>query len=128
MAFNRLGKLAKHRDASPRHLVQDEAFTGLLRLARDFAENGKFGCQGLANTTHGIAKLHDAGPLKATDGRVDVALAALETAAVQMAPDMTSQGMANTVYAYGTLGRMPGDETWAALETAAVRVAPDIKP
>jgi hypothetical protein len=81
----------------------------------------------LANTTHGIAKLHDAGRLKATDGRVDAALAALETAAVEVAPDMKPEEMTNTVYAYGTMKRMPGDDTWAALEATAVRMTPGMK-
>jgi len=127
-AFNRLGRMAKHRDFSPQHLTADEAFRELLRLARGCAENEKFGSQELANTTHGIVKLHDAGRLDATDGRVDAALAALEADAVQVAPDMNSQDVANTMYAHGTMGRMPGDETWAALETAAGRVAPHMKP
>jgi hypothetical protein len=39
MAFNRLGKIPKHRDFAPRHLVQDEAFTGLLRLVRNLAKS-----------------------------------------------------------------------------------------
>jgi hypothetical protein len=125
-AFNRLGKMAKHRDVSSRHLVHYDAFTGLLRLACGFAENGKFGSQELANTTHGIAKLHDAGRLDVTDGPVDATLAALEIDTVRVAPNMNSQEVANTVYAYGTMGRMPGDVTWAALETAAVRVAPNM--
>jgi len=31
------------------------------------------------------------------------------------------------VYAYGTMKRMPGDDTWAALEATAVRMAPGMK-
>jgi len=68
----------------------------------------------------------ETGRLEAADGPVDAALAALEADAVRVAADMNSQDVANTVYAYVTLGRMPGDETWAALETAAVRVAPNM--
>ena len=68
----------------------------------------------------------ETGRLEAADGPVDAALAALEADAVRVAPDMNSQDVANTVYAYVTLGRMPGDETWAVLETAAVRVAPSM--
>ena len=41
-------------------------------------------------------------------------------------PDMTSQGLANTVLAYAKLGRMPGDQAWAALEAAAGRLAPSM--
>jgi hypothetical protein len=103
-AFNRLGKMAKCRDASPRHLVQDDASIGLLRLACSFAKNGKSGSQGLANTMHGIGKLHDAGRLEATDGPVNAALAALEAAAVRVAPNMNSQDVAKLTF--GDLDRI----------------------
>jgi hypothetical protein len=93
-----------------------------LRLARGFAENGQFDARNLSNATHGIAKLHEAGQLDAT--QVDDTLAALEAAAVRVAPDMKPQDRANTAWFYATLGRMPGEETWAALEAAARRVAP----
>jgi hypothetical protein len=39
---------------------------------------------------------------------------------------MNSQAVANTLWSYATLKRMPEDEKWAALETAAVRVARDM--
>jgi hypothetical protein len=122
-AFNMLGKMAKSRDHSPRHLTTDGAFQELLRLARDFAENRKFDPQHVANTTHGIAKLHEAGRL---GGSVDDTLAALEIDAVRVAPKMKPQELANTAYAYSVLGRMPGEETWTALEAAAGRVAPEM--
>jgi hypothetical protein len=127
-AFNKLGKMAKTRDLSQRHLTTDEDFQKLLGLARGLAGEGRFASQAVANTMHGIAKLHVAGRLDATDGSVDAALAALEGEAVRVARDMTSQAVANTLYAYGVMGRMPGEKTWAALETAAVRVAPDMVP
>jgi len=38
------------------------------------------------------------------------------------------QALANTMWAYATLGRAPEAETWRALETAAVRVAPGMVP
>jgi hypothetical protein len=120
-AFNMLGKMAKSRDHSPRHLTTDGAFQELLRLARDFAENRKFDPQHVANTTHGIAKLHEAGRL---GGSVDDTLAALEIDAVRVAPKMKPQELANTAYAYSVLGRMPGEETWTALEAAVRRLAP----
>jgi hypothetical protein len=41
---------------------------------------------------------------------------------------MVPQGVANTVWAYATLGRSPEPETWRALETAAARVAPSMVP
>jgi hypothetical protein len=100
-AFNRLGKMAKWRDLSSRRLTADDGFQELLRLARDCAENMKFDPQHVANTTHGIAKLHEAGRLC---GSVDDTLAALESDVVRMAPKMTSQSVANTVYAFSVLG------------------------
>jgi hypothetical protein len=127
-AFNKLGKMAKWRDLSPRHLTADDGFQELLRLTRDFAKNGQFMAQSLANTTHGIAKLHAAGRLGGLDGSVDDALAALESDAVRVAPYMKPQELSNTVYAYSVLGRMPGDDTWAALEAAAGRVAAGMEP
>jgi hypothetical protein len=54
--------------------------------------------------------------------------AALEGAAVRVAPDMNPQELANVLWAISTLGRMPEGKTWAALEGAAVRVAPDVNP
>jgi hypothetical protein len=131
-AFNKLGKVAKSRDLSRRRLSADEDFQKLLGIARSLAEESKLGSQAVANATHGIAKLHEAGRLEsrldATDESMDATLVALEGEAVRVAPDMKPQEMANTLYAYGVMDRMPGEGTWAALETAAVRVAPDLKP
>jgi hypothetical protein len=41
---------------------------------------------------------------------------------------MVPQDLANTLWAYATLGRAPEPEMWRALETAAVRVAPGMNP
>jgi hypothetical protein len=41
---------------------------------------------------------------------------------------MNPQALANTVWAYATLGRAPEADTWRTLETAAVRVAPGMVP
>jgi hypothetical protein len=125
-AFNKLGKMSKSRDLSPQHLMADEDFQKLLGLARSLAEESKFESQAVANTTHGIAKLHEAGRLDAADESVDAALAALEGEAVRAARGMKPQEISNTLYAYGLIGRMPGDKTWAALENATVRVAPNM--
>jgi hypothetical protein len=127
-AINRLGKMGSRRDLSPRHLTADEGFQELLGLVRSFAEKQQFDPQHVANTTHGIAKLHEAGRLDAADGSVGDALAALETDTVRVAPTMNPQDVANTVWAYAALGRMPDDKTWAALETAAGRVAREMNP
>ena len=128
-AFNRMGRMAK---SSPEDFVTlltaDDAFQALLRLAKGFADDGQFDARNLSNATHGVAKLHEAGRLKAgRDGSVDDALAALETAAARMAPGMNSHDLANIAYAYATLGRMPGEETWAAIETAVARTAPSME-
>jgi hypothetical protein len=45
---------------------------------------------------------------------------------VRVAPEMVLQAVSNALWAYATLGRMPGDETWAALEAAAGRVERDM--
>uniref|UniRef100_A0A7S0XDN6 Uncharacterized protein n=1 Tax=Mantoniella antarctica TaxID=81844 RepID=A0A7S0XDN6_9CHLO len=56
----------------------------------------------------------------------DETWAALETAAVRLAPGMNSQDVINLTGASAILGKMPRDETWAVLDTAAVRVTPDM--
>ena len=124
--FNRLGKMAGARDFSEHTLASDENFQELLRRTQDFSESGKYGARNVSNITHGIAKLHDADRLSGLDEEVDQVLTVLEIDAVRVAPDMISQDVSNLVWAYATLGRMPGEETWVALEGAALRVAPDM--
>jgi hypothetical protein len=102
-AFSRLGRMAKQRDF-PGDLTGDEAFRGLLRRARDFALNGKFSARSLANVFHAIAKLSATRLLDVTDGTVEETWAALDGAAVRAAPDMKPQELANTLWAYATLG------------------------
>jgi hypothetical protein len=99
-AFNMLGKMAKQPDFSPQNIMADDGFKVLLRLTRDFAENRKLDAQAVANATHGIAKLHEAGRL---GGSVDDALAALAIDAVRLALEMNSMDVANTLYAYSVL-------------------------
>ena len=57
---------------------------------------------------------------------VGATLAALETAAVRAAGDMQPQGVANTLYAYGKLGRTPRHETWTTMDAAVTRTAPNM--
>ena len=52
--------------------------------------------------------------------------AALEAAAVRLAPDTDSLEMVKLTCVYVALGRTPGDETWAMPKTAALRVALDM--
>jgi hypothetical protein len=42
---------------------------------------------------------------------------------VRVAPSMVSQAVSNTVWAYATLGLIPGDEARTVLDAAAARVA-----
>ena len=133
-AFNRLGKLCKLQDSSPRRLTDDaEAFGRLLRLTREFAKAGTFEPRHVANTVHGIARLRAAKRVHndttdGSDSTLDGTLAALEAAAGRAAPGMNDQEIANTWYAFATLGRMPAAETWAALDAAAARAAPEMIP
>jgi hypothetical protein len=76
--------------------MADEGFQKLLGLARSLAEETKLDSQAVANTTHGIAKLHEVDRLDAADGSVDAALAALEGEAVRAARGMKPQEVANT--------------------------------
>lgn len=127
-AFNRLGKMAKSpkfpsRTAAP---GKDEILRELLRLARHFAQRRRFMAHGAANTTHGIAKLHEASRLRGIlDDCVSAVgtLAALESEAARLAPTMVAQAVANTLWSHATLGKMPGEDALAALEAAAKRVA-----
>jgi hypothetical protein len=54
-ALNTLGKIAKSPNFSPKNLGNDGAFRELLRLAREFAGDGKLDAQAVANATHGGA-------------------------------------------------------------------------
>jgi hypothetical protein len=83
-ALNELGIMAKIQHLSPRRLTADEDFQRPLGLAHVLAKETKFGRHSVANTTHGIARLHEAGRLDATDGSVDATLAALEGEAVRL--------------------------------------------
>ena len=103
----------------------DEGFQGLLRRARDFANDGEFDARCVSNTSHAIAKLHEERWLDVTDAAVAETLAALERAAVQTAPDMTLLGVQLTTWAFLSTGRELAPETRSALETAAARLAED---
>ena len=85
--------------------------------------------QEVANTLYGYAAL----PRTATDGTRDnamsmVPLAELEEAIERVAPDMNSQGVANTIWAYGTLGVPPSPQVIDELEAALRRVVTDMIP
>jgi hypothetical protein len=52
------------------------------------------------------------------------AWSALENAVVRVGPSFVAQAVANTIWGYQTLGRIPGSKAWSALTVAAARVAP----
>ena len=85
--------------------------------------------KGVANTLYGYAAL----PRTATDGTRDnamsmVPLAELEEAIERVAPDMNSQGVANTVWAYGTLGVPPTRGILDKLEAALRHMVRGMNP
>jgi hypothetical protein len=127
-AFSRIGKMATQRSFYPRHLTADEAFQGLMQRTRDFARDGKFPARSLANTLHSVAKLCASRRVDVADGAMKETLKGLESAVVRATPSMVPQALANTLWAYATLGRAPEPETWRALETTAAHVAPDMVP
>ena len=47
---------------------------------------------------------------------------------MRVVSSMVPQALANTVWAYATLGRAPEPETWRTLDTAAARVAASMNP
>jgi len=56
----------------------------------------------------------------------EVPLAELEEAIERVAPDMNSQGVANTIWAYGTLGVPPSPQVIDKLEAVLRRVVTDM--
>lgn len=125
-AFSKLGKMAGTRGASVRDLAADETFRRLLREVQASCGRGEFKAQALANTTHGIAKMVEGNRLDATSSELCGALDALEHATRLEAESMNAQAIANTVYAYAKLGRVPREDTWRALEHAAGRQMEDM--
>ena len=89
----------------------------------------KMSPQGVVNTLYGYAAL----PRTATDQTRDTAmsvvpLAELEEAMERVAPDMNSQNVANTIWAYGTLGVPPSPQVIDELEAALRRVVTEMIP
>ena len=85
--------------------------------------------QQVSNTLYGYASLSRT----ATDDTRDTAmskmpLAELEEAIERVAPDMNSQNVANTIWAYGTLGMPPSPQVIDELEAALRRVVTEMKP
>ena len=58
----------------------------------------------------------------------EVPFVELEEAIERVAPDMNSQGVANTIWAYGTLGVLPSPQVIDELEAALRRVVTDMIP
>jgi hypothetical protein len=126
-AFSRLYRLSSH-SSFPRNIAADDGFRGLLAPARTMCVDERLHARQLANLTHAVAKMSSAGKLAAADADVRDLLAALEKRVVQVASDMKPQEVANTSWAFVTLGLMPGAQARATLEAAVVRVGPGMDP
>jgi hypothetical protein len=85
--------------------------------------------QAVANTFYGYAALPRTASYDTRDTVMsDVPLLELEEAIERVAPHMTSQHVANTIWAYGTLGVPPSPQVIAKLEAALCRVVTDMIP
>merc|ERR1719327_1512576 len=85
--------------------------------------------QGVAKTLYGYAARPRAAFYNSRDAAMsEVPLAELEEAIVRVAPDMTSQAVAMTIWAYGTLGVPPSRRVIDELEAALRRVVTDMIP
>ena len=118
-AFNMMGRTANQSRET--NLMKHKTFGGLLFLARQCAERGQSDTKDLSLTIHGLAKLHQAGKIRLEEDTLKTLLV-LEDAVVKGAVEMTSQSLANILWAYGRLERMPSDKALAALENGVVVV------
>merc|ERR1719428_758207 len=85
--------------------------------------------QEVSNTLYGYAALPRTATYDSRDTVMsEVPLAELEEAIERVAPDMNSQGVANTIWAYGTLGVPPSPQVIHKLEAALRRVVTDMQP
>ena len=106
-AFSKLGKLCSSR-SFPRNIAADDRFRGLTVVARDMCADGRLQAQAVANITHAVGKMSAARKLAADDADVQDTLAALEGRVVLVASHMVPQEVANAIWAFATLGLMPG--------------------
>merc|ERR1719298_52800 len=85
--------------------------------------------QQVSNTLYGYAALPRTATCDTRDtAMLEVPLAELEEAIERVAPDMNSQGVANTIWAYGSLGVPPTRRVIDKLEAALRRVVTDMIP
>jgi hypothetical protein len=124
-AFNKLGKFCIGR-YFPRSIAAEDSFRGLMGLARDMCDDGRLHGQAVANVSHAVAKMSAAGKLAANDADVPGTRAALEKRVGLVASKMESQQVANSIWSFATLGRMPGAGAMPALEVAVVRFGPSM--
>merc|ERR1719428_201317 len=83
----------------------------------------------VVKTLYGYAALHRTATYDTRDTVMsEVPLSELEEAIERVAPDMNSQGVANTIWAYGTLGVPPSRGVIDVLEAALRRVVMDMIP
>ena len=109
-AFRKL--LQNWRDGVPR--VVERALLALEEAT--LRTINVFGAQGLANTLHTMAKTH----YRPRDPSL---VPALEVRAEALAGTFNAQDVANTLWAYATMGREPGAGLMRVLEGRAVALA-----
>merc|ERR1719201_2586231 len=89
----------------------------------------KMNPQEVANTIYGYAALPRTATYVTREAAMsEVPLVELEEAIIRVAPDMISQEVANTIWAYGTLGVPPTRRVLDKLEAALRRVVTDLNP
>ena len=106
-AFSKLGKLCRSR-SFPRNVAADDRSRGLTVLARAMCADGRLQARNVSNIMHAVGKMSAAGKLAADDADVQDTLAALEGRVVLVASHMVPQEVANAIWAFATLGLMPG--------------------
>jgi hypothetical protein len=79
-AFQMLGRLAKWEHQGPLYLLSSRTFRALLRIAKDFADSGKFNRTTIMVAVAGITDLHVKHQVRAGNTVVDDTLSALEAA------------------------------------------------
>jgi hypothetical protein len=121
-AVHRLGTMARRRDFP--QIATDNRFRGLLDRICETQLSGR----SVANVIYGLAKMKKMRRLATGAEELSAVLNHLEGATRHVAPEMVSQEVANTVWAYATLGKAPGEKAWKVLEAAAVRVGPEMVP
>ena len=116
-AFRKLLQQRGGRDGASRGRVEPALRTLEQAAVRTIED---FGSQAVANTLHAMAKARyrpvDPGVWPALEGRAEA-----------VAPTMNAQDVANTLWAYATMGRAPSAGLMRGLEGRAEAVAPTMQ-